>query len=544
MFPTNRRAQDTGALKYSASVLDRMGLESTSKGWRETLATVLLAVVAIGLLGFVFWIFRTGIELVVATGATPLAIGVAGSIAVLGFVLGRSGGLSVGLRITAYLAAIASVSLLFVGFVWLLAVVLVGLTLGVATGFTVANALALGMGGLAAFVLLGAILHGDTAESWALNLRMVAAIVLLSLCSIVFFALVWTAVLLVGMIVFPGDLAAVLATVVATAVIVWAVSRETGQSALEERADARTVSAEEYPELHDRVTRVATQLGVPVPTIALSDRDAPEAMAVGFRPSTAHLVLSTGTLDALDGEQLDAVLAHELAHVKNRDAMVMTLVSTPVVVLDGIRAKLLGNLERSDGTYNGLSETELWGDDEQWRITEPGPIEQRLSNPRVGVLAWLAAAVGGWIAIVTFRDGETDSREGLLVRLVVAVFVLALLVTWLASRAIVAVFSRAREIVADRTAAEVTGSPAALVSALQALDDQIEAAPTRDLRQVSSVSSLSIIPLDRGVLAVTHGQTEAPDLVQRLRQKLFGTHPTTESRIRKLEAMDAEQEAA
>lgn len=524
-----------------------MGLESTSKGWTETFTTVLLAAVVLGLLGFVFWISRTGIELVWATGATGatlLAVGVAGSIVVLGFVLGRSGGLAMRLRITAYLAAIASVTLLFVGFVWGLAVVLVGLTLGVSTGFTVANALALGVGGLAAFVLVGAILHGDTAESWALNLRMVAAIVLLSLCSIVFFALVWMAVLLIGMTVLLPTLAAVLATVVATAVVFWAVVRETGQSAIEARADARVVSAAEYPELHDRVTRAATQLGVPVPTIAISDREAPEAMAVGFRPSTAHLVLSTGTLDALDGEQLDAVLAHELAHVKNRDAMVMTLVSTPVVVLDGIRATLLGNLERSDGTYNGLSESELWGEDEEWRITEPGPIEQHFSNPRVGVFAWLAAAIAGWIAIVTFRgDGETDSREDLLVRLVVAVFVLGLLVTWLVSRAIVAVFSRAREIVADRTAAEVTGSPAALASALRALDDQIEAAPTRDLRQVSSVSSLSILPLDRGVLAATHGETDAPELVQRLRQKLFGTHPTTESRIRKLEAIEAEQES-
>jgi len=522
-----------------------MGLESTSKGWRETFATVLLALVVAGLLGFVFWLFREGLALFVATGATPLAIGVAGSIAALGFVLGHADGVAMGLRITAYLAAIASVTLVFLGVVWGLVFLLVGLPMGTATGTNVASAVTIGLGGLAATGLLGAIVHGDTSESWALNLRMVTALVVLSLCTIVFFALVWAAVLALSLLVVPAGLAALVATVIAFGVVGWAVSREAGRASLERRADAHVVTPEEYPELYDRVTRVATQLGVPVPTIALSDSAAPEAMAVGFRPSTAHLVLSTGTIETLDGEQLDAVLAHELAHVKNRDAMVMTAVSTPVVVLDGLRAKLLGNLERSDGTYNGLSQSELWGEDEQWRITEPGPIERRISDPRYGVLAWIVAAISGWVAVVTFSDSEEGDRNDFLIGLVVAAFVLALLATWLASRAIVALFSRAREVVADRTAAEVTGSPAALASALRALDDQIEAAPTRDLRQVSSVSSVSILPLERGVLADTHSEmAEAPDAVRRIKQKLFGTHPPTAVRIRKLEAIEAEQESA
>lgn len=59
-------------------------------------------------------------------------------------------------------------------------------------------------------------------------------------------------------------------------------------------------------------------------------------MAVGFRPSNIHLVISSGALDSLETTaELEAVVAHELAHVANRDAMVMTAVSAPVVLADG-----------------------------------------------------------------------------------------------------------------------------------------------------------------------------------------------------------------
>ncbi|MUW14028.1 M48 family metalloprotease [Halorubrum sp. CBA1125] len=110
---------------------------------------------------------------------------------------------------------------------------------------------------------------------------------------------------------------------------------------IERIADARPVDREAEPALYEIATRVAAQLDVPAPTIAISDREAPEALAVGFRPESVHLVLSRGTLDALDdAAELEAVVAHELAHVKNRDAMVMTVVSLPVVLADGLGSRL------------------------------------------------------------------------------------------------------------------------------------------------------------------------------------------------------------
>lgn len=93
------------------------------------------------------------------------------------------------------------------------------------------------------------------------------------------------------------------------------------------------------------------------------------------------------------------------------------------------------------------------------------------------------------------------------------------------SRPVVALLSRSRELTADRTAAAVTGSPAALASALRSLDERIDGTPDTDLRELSSLSALSILPVDP---TDTWG--------------LFATHPSTERRIAVLSDLAAEQE--
>jgi heat shock protein HtpX len=83
--------------------------------------------------------------------------------------------------------------------------------------------------------------------------------------------------------------------------------------------------------LQRRVARLAAQLDIPAPDVRLVSARTPTAMAVGYRPSTSTLVVSTGLVDALDDGELDAVLAHELTHVSNRDAAVLTALSVPRV---------------------------------------------------------------------------------------------------------------------------------------------------------------------------------------------------------------------
>ncbi|WP_435126172.1 zinc metalloprotease HtpX [Halobaculum sp. D14] len=90
---------------------------------------------------------------------------------------------------------------------------------------------------------------------------------------------------------------------------------------------AHEVSEEEYPELHATVTRLSQQADLPKPKVAVADSRVPNAFATGRSQKSSAVCVTTGLLHALDDDELEGVLAHELAHVKNRDVMVMTIAS-------------------------------------------------------------------------------------------------------------------------------------------------------------------------------------------------------------------------
>ncbi|MDL5362785.1 zinc metalloprotease HtpX [Halalkalicoccus sp. NIPERK01] len=90
---------------------------------------------------------------------------------------------------------------------------------------------------------------------------------------------------------------------------------------------AHEVSEEEYPQLHDAVTRLSRQADLPKPTVAVTDSRVPNAFATGRNQKNAVVCVTTGIMSTLDQEELEGVLAHELAHIKNRDMMVMTIAS-------------------------------------------------------------------------------------------------------------------------------------------------------------------------------------------------------------------------
>jgi len=251
---------------------------------------------------------------------------------------------------------------------------------------------------------------------------------------------------------------------------------------IERVADAKPVNRETKPELFDMTTTVAAMFDVPVPTIAVSDRAVPEAMAIGFRPGNIHLVLSRGTIEALDPAELEAVIAHEIAHVVNRDAMVMTALSTPVVLADGLRSRLAAIAEDRE-------------------------------------------------------DHDLGAVFGIAPLMVVSTAV------WVVGGSITARLSRHRELAADRAAAQVIGAPATLAAALRKLDAKITETPSRDLREVSGVSSLSILSLrprePEKILLGPDGDIEPSywwlrKRLHRLEYWLFVSHPPTESRLDEL----------
>jgi len=213
---------------------------------------------------------------------------------------------------------------------------------------------------------------------------------------------------------------------------------------------AKRVDPEEYPDLHDAVTRLSQQADLPKPDVAVADTRTPNAFAAGRSQSAATVCVTTGLLDTLDREELDGVLAHELAHVKNRDVMVMTI-----------------------ATF--------------------------LSSIAFLIVRW------GWL----FGGGGRDRRGGGGGGVIVAIGLS--LVVWIVSFLLIRALSRYREYAADRGGAAITGQPSALASALAKISNRMDRVPKEDLREQSEMNALFVIPIDTsivGKLFRTHPPTE------------------------------------
>ncbi|WP_436347097.1 M48 family metalloprotease [Natronorubrum sp. FCH18a] len=197
--------------------------------------------------------------------------------------------------------------------------------------------------------------------------------------------------------------------------------------------------------VHGRVGRLATQADVPLPSVAVAGRSEPGCLTVGTQRSPT-IVVTTGLLEALDDDELDAALAHEVAHVSNRDLPVVTAVAATVAIGDRL-------LERERLLRRILENTVLIA-----LVTGIGVIILSVPILVIGLVYLVVSSVA----------------RGLL-----GVNAIAL-----------GLFSKTREYAADRGASQLTGDPAALASALETLEDE---RPTRDARLYAS-ATLGIVP--------------------------------------------------
>lgn len=231
--------------------------------------------------------------------------------------------------------------------------------------------------------------------------------------------------------------------------------------ALLRMSGAREVSPAEAPGLHAMTRDLAERAGVPMPRLAIVDDPVPNAFATGPTPERGVVAVTTGLLSILDARELRGVLAHELAHVANRDTLVATIAATLSAAVSA-----LANLVALSGLLGMFGSTD--GEDE-----EP-------------------AGAGG----------------GLLVTLVAP----------LAATLVQLGVSRSREYHADATAARWTGDPDALASALERLEATATAAMQVGAPEPTpAVAALGIVnPLQAlGALFSTHPRTA--DRVARLR---------------------------
>jgi heat shock protein HtpX len=99
---------------------------------------------------------------------------------------------------------------------------------------------------------------------------------------------------------------------------------------------ARVVTAAEAPELYAMVDRLRQRAGLPMPTVAIAPHEQPNAFATGRNPEHAVVCVTDGILRSLTRDQLEGVLAHELAHIKNRDMLLQTVSATMAAAITNI----------------------------------------------------------------------------------------------------------------------------------------------------------------------------------------------------------------
>jgi heat shock protein HtpX len=223
-------------------------------------------------------------------------------------------------------------------------------------------------------------------------------------------------------------------------------------------AGAKIVSKDQYPTLHVLVERIVLRNNMPKPRVAVINRNIPNAFATGKGPGSSIVAVTTGLMEILDVEELEGVLAHELSHIKNRDVLVLTLTSL------------------------------------------------------FSTIAWYTMQFGFYGGVYGSNDRDRNNSIAILVVLLVSV------VTWIVSFIIIRAISRYREFAADRGAAQMTGKPSKLASALMKISGTMSKFPKRDLRQVEGLNAFFIVPALSGNSI----------------SNLFATHPSIELRITKL----------
>jgi heat shock protein HtpX len=119
---------------------------------------------------------------------------------------------------------------------------------------------------------------------------------------------------------------------------------------------AREVTEAEAPQLHGMVRRLATAAGTPMPKVCIIPEESPNAFATGRNPAHAAVAVTEGIVRILSPDELEGVLAHEMAHVKNRDILIGTVAATLAGAI-----MMLANMARFAAIFGGGSRDDREG---------------------------------------------------------------------------------------------------------------------------------------------------------------------------------------
>jgi len=192
---------------------------------------------------------------------------------------------------------------------------------------------------------------------------------------------------------------------------------------------AKEVSEQDQPVFYGMVRRLAVQAGLPMPKVYIIPDDSPNAFATGRNPDHAAVAATEGILRILSTEELEGVMAHELAHVKNRDILISTIAATFAGAIS-----MIGNMLQWGAMFGAGR-----GDDE-----EGGGIGGMVGSLAMAIIAPIAA---------------------MLIQMAI---------------------SRSREYLADEAGAGICGRPLALAGALRKLHNAAQAIPMQEARPATA----------------------------------------------------------
>jgi heat shock protein HtpX len=190
---------------------------------------------------------------------------------------------------------------------------------------------------------------------------------------------------------------------------------------------AQEIGEQDHPVFYGMVRRLALQAGLPMPKVYIIPDDSPNAFATGRNPEHAAVAATQGVLRILSPEELEGVMAHELAHVKNRDILIGTIAATFAGAIS-----MIGNMLQ-------------WG-----------------------------AMLG------TGRGDDEEGSGGLIGSLVLAI------IAPIAAMLIQMAVSRSREYLADESGAKICGRPLALANALRKLHNASQMLPLQEARPATA----------------------------------------------------------
>ncbi len=222
---------------------------------------------------------------------------------------------------------------------------------------------------------------------------------------------------------------------------------------------AKVITRDDAPQLYDMVDRLRQRAGLPMPTVAIANQDQPNAFATGRNANHAVVAVTRGILTAMPKDELEGVIAHELAHIKNRDMLIST------------------------------------------------------------VAAGIAGAIGYLPYLLMFGGGRSDDGEGRHPLVGIAMIIIAPIAAMIIQMAV----SRQREFEADRVGAEILGRPQPLANALQRLDAMAHRIPMHIPQAAAPLAQVNPLAAYGGgmmKLFSTHPPTE--ERVAKLEQMAIG----------------------